>query len=351
MLNKLKFLENKKINKKNFYNILKPSITKNHYTNFGPVQLKLENYISNLIKLKKRKVLMLSSATSGIHLLSKFFEYKLKKKITWIICDFNFFSANNLHLSKSIILDSNKLGLIDENILTNYLKKNKKKNLGVIFANIFGQIKNWSIIRDICVKNNIPFFVDNATGLFRRPNNCKNDFEVISFHHTKPWGIGEGGCIIVPSHHYTILKNMTNFGSKNFKNLNSYSSNFKISDYSCALIYQRLGDVKKYSKTYQKTFKYIFNIIRKNNLELKLFIKDSSKILNSYTPYLCSKRIDNKRINKTKFITFKKYYKSLNNLKNSKSIYDRIICIPNNPELLKISQKRILEDLLFILKN
>ena len=31
----------------------------------------------------------------------------------------------------------------------------------------------------------MPFFIDNATGLFDRATKSNDDFEVVSFHHTK----------------------------------------------------------------------------------------------------------------------------------------------------------------------
>ena len=60
--------------------------------------------------------------------------------------------------------------------------------------------------------------MDNATNLLDRPKNHNkmNIFEVISFHHTKPWGFGEGGIIVCNTKHENKIKELINFGSKNF---------------------------------------------------------------------------------------------------------------------------------------
>lgn len=352
MKQKINFLENKKPNFKKLIKILKPTVSNNAYTNFGPLQRKLENYIEKKLNLKKRKILMLNSATSGIHLLSKFFELKLNKnKIKWIVCDFNFYSSNILELSNSKVIDCDENGIFNLQKLKKYIFKNKNKNIGVIYTNIFGINPNWLPIKNICKKYNIPFFIDNATGLFDRPKNSNDDFEVVSFHQTKFWGFGEGGCIIVPKKYYKIVKSMTNFGADNFLGLKKFSSNFKISEFSCALIYQRLLDINKKEKLYKKTSKYFFEIISKNNLKIKKFSNRLQKSVQTYTPYLCEKPISQKKLNNARYLTLRKYYRPLKNLSFSKFIYDRIICIPNNPDYLKVSKKNILYDLIKILKN
>lgn len=353
MQKKIPFIENKKPNFTHLNKYLKNTFLQNSYTNFGPMQKTLEMYISKKINISNRKVVMLNSATSGIHLLSKFFEYKLKKKIRWIICDFNFFSSNTLNLSNSIILDSNNYGCLGVKTLESYLDKHKDKikNLGVIFTNIFGINSNWLPIKKVCRNYKMPFFIDNATGLFDRATKSNDDFEVVSFHHTKFWGFGEGGCIIVPSKYYKILKNLTNFGSVNFSDLKKYSSNFKISDISCGLIYERLKNINKKKKLYIDTSNYIFDILKKNNFKIRRFSKLKSKSIQTYTPYLITKPITQKQLDKTKYITFRKYYKPLKNLKNSKFIYDRIICISNNPDILKVKRKHIIEDFKNIIKD
>ena len=81
MQKKIPFIENKKPNFTHLNKYLKNTFLQNSYTNFGPMQKTLEMYISKKINISNRKVVMLNSATSGIHLLSKFFEYKLKKKL------------------------------------------------------------------------------------------------------------------------------------------------------------------------------------------------------------------------------------------------------------------------------
>jgi len=197
----------------------------------------------------------------------------------------------------------------------------------------------------------MPFLVDNATGLYDRPlKNNENTFEAISFHQTKLWGIGEGGCIICPAKYHDQLINFINFGAKNFNLNKKYSSNYKIPDINCALILQRLHFLSVNERFNFAMQKRIKKIIFRNNFDLcKFEVNKNSNSPQTYTPYTSSKIIKLSDLNKTKFIQLRKYYKPLIGLKNSNKIYQNIVCIPNNPDLMNLTDNQIEDDLNLIL--
>ena len=107
---------------------------------------------------------------------------------------------------------------------------------GLIHVNLFGQQSDWDALRDYCKSQGKHFIVDNAVGLLDRAAGGQDngDIEVISCHHTKPWGVGEGGLMIVNRDDESDIRNLMDFGARLPSSANPQSTNAKISDFAAA---------------------------------------------------------------------------------------------------------------------
>jgi dTDP-4-amino-4,6-dideoxygalactose transaminase len=350
-MRKINFIENKNINFSNLKKIYKNSIQANHHANFGPTTKALENKIKSLLKLSKNKeVIMCSSATSGILIVAK---YLLKnKKIRFATSNFTFYSSYIDDLKNTLILPSNNNCSIDLKVI----KKNIHRFDNLIFTNCFNYNYDYTDIYKLCKNNKKQLIIDNSTGFYERPlsYNKMDVFEVISCHHTKPWGFGEGGIIICNKNHEKALKNLINYGVKNFKKNHMFGLNAKISDLSSAAILGRIRDINIWSKKYHFQAKRIIKILKKNFNVTKIFYKNQKTPIN-YIPVLFDKKIQKKFLNKSKHIVFRKYYEPISdrNLKNCKAwnTYEHILCIPSHKDLRKISQSKIIKDINSIINN
>ena len=86
----------------------------------------------------------------------------------------------------------------------------------MIVTNIFGNVVDIQKYESFCRENNKFLIFDNAaTGYTEyKGKNCLN-FGIgctISFHHTKPFGFGEGGAIIVDKKYEKSIRCLNNFG-------------------------------------------------------------------------------------------------------------------------------------------
>ncbi|MDQ0025355.1 dTDP-4-amino-4,6-dideoxygalactose transaminase [Variovorax paradoxus] len=78
----------------------------------------------------------------------------------------------------------------------------------------------WSDLSDVaaaCTKAGVPLIVDGAAALGVTPQVIKrfavpNSFEAFSLHSTKPFGIGEGGLVVVPPYIEDDVRSALNFG-------------------------------------------------------------------------------------------------------------------------------------------
>lgn len=350
-MKKYKFIEEKKID----IDHIKGSILKcykvNKFANYGPVTKKLENKISRLLNLKSRSVIMCSSATAGIQTLTNFFQRKSSKKIRWIISNNAFYSSNVQNLYNSKIIDSSPTGAI---CLSSLKKVNINSWDGIIYTNTYAFNYNWSSIRKYCLDNNKYFIIDNATGLLDRPVDSKIDYEIISFHHTKPWGFGEGGAIICPNKNENIIRSLINFGSSNFSELKKFSNNYKISEISSMFILQRLNKINHWKRNYLLQEKSIRKIIKDNKFKISVLgNKTSFCSPRSYIPLILNKKISLEKLKKIKLLVLNKYYLPIlksKKFKNSVNIYERIVCFPNNPDLLEVNKSKIKKALIDLQK-
>ena len=341
------FIERKKIDLNHVQGSILKCYKLNQFANYGPITNKLENKISKLLNLKNRSVIMCSSATAGIQTLTNFFQFRSFRKIRWVISNNSFFSSNILNLYNSKIIDCSASGAICLTALKNI---NINSWDGVIYTNTYAFNYDWSSIRKYCLENNKFFFVDNASGLLDRPFDSNNDYEVISFHHTKPWGFGEGGAIICPSKVEKKIRTLINFGSANFSRLKKYSNNYKISEISSMFILQWLKKKTNWKSNYLAQEKIVKKIIINNKLKISI-LGNNTKFLSprSYIPLILDKKISLQRLKKIKQIIVRKYYipiLKLKKFKNSINIYQHIVCFPNNPDFLK-NKKLNIKNILF----
>lgn len=328
----VEYVEKKLINWKLISNLLNISQSKNHFSNFGPLSIILENKIHSYISLSSNKsVVVCSSGTSALHALVEMHNYLNGKSLKWVTSNFTFPCAVQGPLKNAIVVDCNTKGNLSLEVI---------KHIdfdGIIVTDLFG-MTNRQPYRDYCASNNKILIVDSAMG-FDKPR--QKDDEIISFHHTKPWGFGEGGCVIIDKKNETLLRSLINFGlMKDKDNTQAYSTNAKISEVASAFILQRLEKMPKVKKTMQVEYKRISNIAQTLGIEIYADCPE-------WTPP-CVPLFNKTPVSidlKNPFITMKKYYKPLRHGPIAQDLYERVIVMPCHPDVKKCTDKEIKEAL------
>lgn len=321
------FIESKKINWEAIHQLLKISEHENHWSNFGPVSLLLEQKIERILALHSDlKVIMCCSGTQALYALVNFYNYVYNRNLKWVVSSFGFPCCVQGSLRGSEIVDCGSDGLLNLDLLNNDYD-------GIVVTNIFGLYRNLDLHRYYCRQHNKLIIIDAAMafGVEHGPN------EIISFHHTKPWGVGEGGCIIIEKEHERILRSIINFGAMPDFPAGEWGVNAKISDISSAFILSRLYDTEKLKTSYNAQYKRIVDI------SLTLGIKSLGEVVNmmpSQLPLMFDRSVV---ILNNDLLTMRKYYKPLANTPQANDLYSRIINFPCHPDVAQISDKDILE--------
>jgi dTDP-4-amino-4,6-dideoxygalactose transaminase len=213
---------------------------------------------------------------------------------------------------------------------------------GLIVTNTFGQARNLQKYYQYAAENNKVLCVDSALALGSTqhgPNEC------ISFHHTKPWGFGEGGCAIIEKKHEELFRALISFGHGSSKDkINRRATNGKMSDIAAAFCISRLREMKGLKPRYQAQYKRISKI----GLDLGFEILGNTTehpSTPSNVPFLAPFELPDVRHT---LLPTGKYYFPLSKTHTASDVYNRIVNVPCHIGMEKLSDKtitRALEDI------
>jgi dTDP-4-amino-4,6-dideoxygalactose transaminase len=345
----MNWIANKNIDINLVNSLLEEPLKTNQFTNGGANVKKLENYIKKEFKIDDTKaVITVTNGSVALHALSAGIEYTNNRIINWATQAFTFPPSAQSNLRNIKILDIDKDGGLD-------LKKVDDTIDGLIVTNIFGNIVDIEKYETFSKKYNKFLIFDNAATGYTEYNrkNCLNygDGCTISFHHTKPFGFGEGGVIIVNKKYENSIRCLNNFGiNLTEKYWVPEGNNNKMSEISAIYILQYLErNIDKIIKIHNEFYLYFKEqMIDKNIKHFKLFPSFHDGIIvpscfcilfNNFDDSIIEKLIENN-------IQARKYYHPLDNSKVANEIYDSILCIPCNIDM----DKSYIDKIFFLLE-
>ena len=327
--NKVEWINKKSINYDYTNKLIKQCELSGIFTNYGNNITLLENTLKKILKIDDDKcIIVVSNGSHALQILCNGISCYDNKKLYWNTQSFTFPSSIQGYLNDTKIVDIDNEGGLDLTQITPNIN-------GIIVTNCFGNLVNINKYELWCKKNTKYLIFDNAAtpySFYNNKNSCNyGDGTIISLHHTKPIGFGEGGAIITDKKYEKTIRKLINFGEyKN--NLIRYSNNFKMSEISAIFILQYLSNFESIVKHHMMIYNYIENKIK--NIKNVSLLKSYHDKNNTFLPAcicLLSEN-SNKIIEKIKSIGIfcKKYYIPLKNTNNAIKLYNKIICIPCN---------------------
>ncbi len=326
----------KDISLDNIGKYLNKSFENNHLTNWGPCVIDLENLLREKLHiLQNKSVICTSSGTTALHALIGGITKYYKQKLRFAVQSYTFPSSIQQILSESIIVDIDEFGGL------NLSHINIDDIDGIIVTNCFGNLVNIDEYECWRHKNNKILIFDNAAtpSSFWKGNNSINygNGAIVSLHHTKPIGFGEGGFVVVDSIYEENVRECIDQGfgrPEKIPQVFYVGSNYKMSDVSAAFI---LSYFEKYH-TIRETHIYLYQEMKKlighfNNI--KFFPCSISDPFCSHFALLIENGIEEDFFNREGIVA-KKYYKPLaDNTPVSDRYYRDIICLPLHIDLTK----------------
>jgi dTDP-4-amino-4,6-dideoxygalactose transaminase len=343
----LNWVSNKLIDYKLVESYLSKTIESRQFTNYGPNVRLLEERIRKLFYIDDEKaVIVVNNGSIAIHILATAIQYKDKKNIQWATQSFTFPPSAQANLQNAIIVDIDLEGGINLDEIDESID-------GIIITNIFGNVVDIDKYEKWAKEKNKYVIYDNAATCytFYKGKNCINYGTgcSISFHHTKPFGFGEGGAIIIDKKYENEVRCLINFGiNLSDEYYVKEGTNGKMSDIAAVYILQYWDKyfdiiIEKHNKLYEYFKEQIKN---KNITYFKLFpsFHDNQKNVPACLSILFDNYNDKyETVLLQNNIFCRKYYQPLKNTKNSQYIHEHILCIPCNIDMIEKDIDKILD--------
>lgn len=328
-----KWISQKNIDWGNIRSYLDECEKLNAYTNIGPIISKLEEKIREKFAIADDKaVIVTSNGTTSLHALVAGINIFHNKDLQYVTQSYTFPSSNQGPLRSSIILDVDHDGGLDLSLLDKIVCD------GIIVTNIHGNVVDIDKYETYCAHRGLLLLFDNAaTGytFYRGQNSCNYGVgSIISFHHTKPFGFGEGGCIIVDKMYEHCIRISLNFGYDNnlgaSAKYSSHGSNYRMCDINACFV---LSYLELQFDAIVAHHKAVYDLYMKQcPSNFKLFPNFGEHTIPSSICLISQKEtyFDNLKL---PFFT-RKYYKPLDyQCQVSLDFYNRVVNIPCNLDI------------------
>lgn len=235
------FVESKTVDHAHVARLLESSCGANRWTNGGPVVATLEAALATWLETSC-PVIACNNGTIALFALVEMHNLLAGRPLRWAVSSFGFACSHQGPLRDAAVVDCDARGVLDLDQLPDDCE-------GIVLTNIFGTMSDVAAVRRRVEASGRVFICDSA-GAFDCCSHGPN--EIISLHHTKPWGFGEGGCAIVASEHEALFRSLIAFGKTPTER--HHATNGKMSDVAAAYIIQWLDGCPARVPVYQEQF-------------------------------------------------------------------------------------------------
>jgi dTDP-4-amino-4,6-dideoxygalactose transaminase len=325
--------------------ICRLSERENRWANFGPVTRALALVIEFVTGISgKRVAVVASSATSALQAAAGVHSVNAGRPLRWAVSAFAFPATECGPFAHSIVrVDCDDKGFLSLEKLAELRDEDWD---GAIVTHTFGMSADMSRYEAFCKSRDKRLIIDAAMYFPGNRSSASNTIEVLSLHHTKPWGFGEGGCLFVEPHDETLAKSFLNIGIGVESGFLSYATNGKMSDLAAAAIIDRLELMPVWSALYRNELERIAGLAQDCGLKTMGGFPQNS--ISACLPVLAPGPIALDDLPPARFDCRKYYRPSTAGFITAQGLYDRIINVPCHAEMNQVSSADIVRVMLKI---
>ena len=327
------FVEDKLPDWSRIQELLDLSARAGRWANFGPVQQYFTELVARILDLgPSHAVVSASSATSALFAIVGAHAADAGRPLVWAISAYGFYSTAIGPLAHHVrVLDCDHKGMIDVSALSALPADSWD---GLIVTDLFGAQFDFSELSAICAEARKPMIINSAASFPARRSPTVRASEIVSFHHTKPWGFGEGGCAIVDVALADKLRSFENFGVGAPPLFNGFAGNGKMSDIAAALIVQRLERMPSWADGYRRQRQRLTDLALSEGLGV--LMRPAPEVVAPHVPLLAPHAVDLADIPPAPFAVAKYYRPLSKNCPVAADLYSRIVNVPCHSNMAKI---------------
>ena len=340
-LGPVRFIESKNVDDSRVSKLLEACRAEGQWANSGPLFDTLAQAYADYVSLPKEHAI-LPCANGGLALegLARLLDSQRfgieGGKQRWVVSDFTFKNQDRGYFADSQFVDCDAQGMLS---LSELEALDPDSFDGFVVTNLYGVWQNFQAYADFADKNGKSMLIDNAAGMGRKLPDWP--YQAFSLHHTKPYGMGEGGLAIVPKEDLESLAQLFGYGDLNGVHPSHWVNNGKLSELSCAYHLVRLETAPEWAPRYSMQAMRINHLAQRAGLT-PLFESHPVHAAMSL-PFLVPGKLDIPSL-KNPVLVLGKYYQPLTGMPNAKALYRRIVNIPSHPDVAQIPQDVLLRE-------
>ena len=326
---RIRFVDEKPIDWDRVHRFLEPAAHHGMWSNRGPAWHAACKVFAEHMGLRGgQTVVPVANGGIALEALAGLLSVKHGGEMRWAVSAFGFANSNRGFFAAAQIVDCNLDGVLDVDLI------DPNTIDGILVTNVFGLRGNFQYEIAWAQRHGKKILIDNAAGL--GPQIPDAPYQSFSLHHTKPYGIGEGGLMMLPEDEVEPALRLLEYTPISPLEAKFWVNNGKISEVSVALHLARLEKVDVWRPKFIEQAEKIAAAAR---LEGLVPFYDGDAVATS-VPVLAPETVPPTAIQVSE-ITLGKYYQPLAPQPTANSLYDRILNVPSHPDMDAVTQEEI----------
>ncbi len=313
----------------------------NMWANRGPLyHMMAETFAAHMSLDDRRSLVPCANAGVGLEAMARLVAQQTGRKLRWVGSAFSFKNLGRGYFADMSFVDCTEQGLLDLDALK---ALDPDSWDGFVLVNPFGLSTDLSAYIRFAEKSGKRLLIDNAAGL--GPVIPDWPWQAFSLHHTKPYGLGEGGLTLVPGEDRDALYALLNYGDAPSQP-SDWMNNGKISDIACAFHLARLEQHQTWAPRYLEQAERVDRLALEAGLQPLLPIHPTTPVMSR--AYLCPTSFAASDLSGLRHVVCVKYYDPLVPLPRVNALFDRLVNVPTHPDMAELSDDALSADLAFL---
>jgi len=332
------FIEAKRPDMVRISELLNICDSENMWANRGPLYRRLAAaYAAHMALDDSVAVVPVANGGIALEAMARLHDMRAGRRLRWVGSAFSFRNLGRGYFADMQVVDCTAQGLLD---LTALRALDAGSWDGIVLVNPFGLAPDLSDYIDFARRTGKALIIDNAAGL--APQVPDWPWQAFSLHHTKPYGMGEGGLAVVPAELAEDLYALLNYRELPGE-ADAWLNNGKLSDIACAFHLDRLESNAHWAPRYLEQACRIDGLARAAGFRPLLPVHPHVPVTSR--AYLWREPLPAARLARARTITCTRYYMPLGHLPQVTVLHDRLVNIPCHPDMDAASDGAIRADL------
>ena len=341
---KVLFVEKKQPDMARVSELLAACACQSQWANQGPLYHALRALCAKHVCLPETwDVVPMANGGMALEALAALQSCRAGRPLKWVASAYTFQNLGRGRFNDVIFLDCDDRGLLDLDALE---ALDPVCYDGIIITNPFGLYSDFSKYTAFAHRAGKRLLLDNASGFHTRLPDVP--WQAISLHHTKPYGLGEGGLAILPKSQTSRLVDLISYGL-DFADSAYWVGNCKISDVACAFLIDRIESVETWGPPSLQQRDRVVKLA--SALGLRPLHVPAQNIPMTSIPFLVPHELPYTQLARTRHMTFEKYYVPASPKPNVTHLYDRIVNIPCHKDVAMLEDDAICSDIRSVLRS